>query len=99
MQETCGNPHSANQKQPRWRSWLKGQTLRFKIFSGLTRYPKPSVSRIIGAMSKSKKTEHHDIVKRLYELGHSKDQLTNTLLALMVSAVELSLGMLLLILH
>jgi len=48
-------------------------------------------------MSKSKKTEHHDIVKRLYELGHSKDQLTNTLLALMVSTVELSLGMLLLI--
>jgi len=42
-------------------------------------------------MSKSKKAEHHDIVKRLYELGHSKDQLTNTLLALMVSSVELSL--------
>ena len=43
-------------------------------------------------MSKSKKTEHHHIVKRLYELNRSKDQVTNTILALMVSTVELSLG-------
>lgn len=43
-------------------------------------------------MSKSKKTEHHDIVKRLYELNRSKDQVTNIILALMVSTVEISLG-------
>jgi linoleate 10R-lipoxygenase len=43
-------------------------------------------------MSRAKKSEHHDIVKRLYELDHSNEQLANTLLALMVSSVELSLG-------
>jgi linoleate 10R-lipoxygenase len=42
--------------------------------------------------SKSKRTEHHDIVKRLYGLSPSKDQVANTILALMVSTVELSLG-------
>lgn len=41
---------------------------------------------------KSKKTEHHDIVKRLYDLSHSKDQVANTVLALMVSTVELAIG-------
>ena len=42
--------------------------------------------------SKSKKTEHHDIVKRLFDLSHSKDQVANTVLALMVSTIEISLG-------
>ena len=95
MQETCGNTQPVNQEQPRRGSWFKGQDTAIQKFLYSNTLPKP-VSRIIGAMSKSKKTEHHDIVKRLYELGHSKDQLTNTLLALMVSTVELSLGMVLL---
>jgi hypothetical protein len=56
-----------------------------------------SISGIIGtvssAFSKSKRAEYHDIVKQLYELGHSTDQLANTILALMVtSSVELVLA-------
>ncbi|KAF9530418.1 linoleate diol synthase [Crepidotus variabilis] len=52
------------------------------------------VSRIVGGLSKPKKTEYHDIVTRLYEIGHSRDQLANTLLALMiVSSIELSLAL------
>lgn len=47
---------------------------------------------MMSAMSKSKKTDHHDIAKRLHGLSHSKDQLANTILALMVSTAELSLG-------
>ena len=50
-------------------------------------------------MTKSKKTEHHDIVKRLHDLSHSKDQLSNTILALMVASVELSLSTSSFILH
>jgi hypothetical protein len=53
---------------------------------------KPSLSKMVSSMSKPKKTEHHEIVKRLYDLNHSKDQLANTILALMVSTVELSVG-------
>ncbi|KDR80737.1 hypothetical protein GALMADRAFT_1103751 [Galerina marginata CBS 339.88] len=56
-----------------------------------------SIAGIVGTVStmfsKSKKSEHHDIVKQLYELGHSTDQLANTILALMVTGgVELVLA-------
>ncbi|KIM44733.1 hypothetical protein M413DRAFT_442688 [Hebeloma cylindrosporum] len=56
-----------------------------------------TIPHVIGSVSstfsKSKKHEYHDIVKRLYELGHSTDQLANTILALMVtSSVELVLA-------
>lgn len=54
--------------------------------------PQSSITGIFNTISKAKKSEHHDIVKRLYELDHSNEQLANTLLALMVSSVELSLG-------
>jgi len=51
------------------------------------------IGSVSSAFSKSKKHEYHDIVKRLYELGHSTDQLANTILALMVtSSMELALG-------
>jgi linoleate 10R-lipoxygenase len=51
------------------------------------------VSRLVGSLSKPKKSEHHDIINRLYELGHSNDQLANTLLALLVvSGVELTIA-------
>ncbi|TFK39791.1 linoleate diol synthase [Crucibulum laeve] len=57
-----------------------------------------SIAGIVGTVSamfsKPKKSEHHHIIKRLYELGHSTDQLANTVLALMVtSTVELSLAL------
>jgi len=43
--------------------------------------------------SKPKTVERREILKRLYELGHSDDQLANTILALMVtSSVELTVG-------
>lgn len=43
--------------------------------------------------TKSKTVEHRTILKRLHELGHSEDQLANTILAVMVtSSVELTLG-------
>ncbi|KAF4610857.1 hypothetical protein D9613_007045 [Agrocybe pediades] len=59
--------------------------------------PKISVQGIVGGISslfsKNKKAEYHEIVKRLYELGHSTDQLANTILALMViCGKELSLA-------
>jgi len=42
---------------------------------------------------KPKTVEHREILKRLYELGHSDDKLANTILALMVtSSVELTLA-------
>ena len=61
-------------------------------------YFKISFAAIIGSISNlfenSKHAEYHDVVKRLYELGHSTDQLANTMLALMVvSTTELTLGM------
>jgi cytochrome P450 len=43
--------------------------------------------------SKPKKNQHHEIVQRLYELGHSTDQLANTILALMVGSTELTLAL------
>ncbi|KAF9006152.1 linoleate diol synthase [Cyathus striatus] len=43
--------------------------------------------------SKPKKSQHHEIVKRLYEVGHSTDQLANTILALMVGSTELTLAL------
>lgn len=55
-----------------------------------------TVAGIIGTVSslfsRSKRNaEHHEIVKRLYELGHSTDRVANTILAIMVSSVHLSL--------
>jgi len=52
---------------------------------------------IIGAITnlftKPKTVEHREILKRLYELGHSDDKLANTILALMItSSVELTLA-------
>ena len=42
---------------------------------------------------KAKPSEYRDILKRLNQLGHTTDQLANTILALMVtSSVELTLG-------
>jgi hypothetical protein len=57
-----------------------------------------SIAGIVGTVSslfsKSKGEEYHDIVKQLYELGHSTDRLANTILALMVvSGVELTLAL------
>ncbi|KAF8966303.1 linoleate diol synthase [Flammula alnicola] len=57
-----------------------------------------SMSGFVGTISglfdsKSKHSEYHEIIKRLYDLGHSTDQLANTILALMVvSSVELTLA-------
>jgi hypothetical protein len=57
-----------------------------------------TIAGIIGTVSsifsKSKRSaEHHEIVVRLHELGYSTDQLANTILAVMVSAVNLSLSL------
>ena len=52
------------------------------------------VDTVSSLFSKSKKSEHSVLMKRLHELGQSRDQLANTVLALMVGAsVELSLSM------
>ncbi|KAF8906299.1 linoleate diol synthase [Gymnopilus junonius] len=75
------------------------QKLLHLIKSGLgdAAGPRLSFSALFDTVSslfKLKKSDHHGIVKRLYELGHSTDQLTNTILALMVtSTVELSLAL------
>jgi linoleate 10R-lipoxygenase len=51
------------------------------------------VVRTVGSVfSKQKKTEHTEVVKRLAALGGGSDELANTVLALLVSSVELSLG-------
>ncbi|KAF8809484.1 linoleate diol synthase [Phlegmacium glaucopus] len=51
------------------------------------------IETISSSFSKPKRKEHRDILKRLYELGHSTDRLANTILALMVvSSVELTLA-------
>lgn len=52
------------------------------------------VETVSSLFSKSKKSDHSVLMKRLHELGQSHDQLANTVLALMVGAsVELSLSM------
>jgi hypothetical protein len=70
--------------------------LLHKIKAGLGRTVGTRGS-IIGTLSsffsKPKTVEHREILKRLYELGHSDDQLANTILALMItSSVELTLA-------
>jgi hypothetical protein len=51
------------------------------------------IGSISNLFSKPKTVEHREILKRLYELGHSDDKLANTILALMVtSSVELTLA-------
>ncbi|KAF9454341.1 linoleate diol synthase [Macrolepiota fuliginosa MF-IS2] len=57
-----------------------------------------TVAGIVGTVSslfsRSKRSaEHHEIVKRLYELGYSTDELANTILAVMVSSINLSLAL------
>ena len=52
------------------------------------------VDTVSSLFSRPKKSEHSVLMKRLHELGQSRDQLANTVLALMVGAsVELSLSM------
>lgn len=56
-----------------------------------------SVAGIVGSVNamftKPKKTEQHELIKRLAQIGKSGDELANAVLALMVaSTVELSLG-------
>ncbi|KAF5350259.1 hypothetical protein D9758_007813 [Tetrapyrgos nigripes] len=49
---------------------------------------------IFSLFGKSKKSEQHDIVNRIQEIGHSTDETTNTILALMVGvSVELSIAL------
>lgn len=50
---------------------------------------------LIGTLFGGKgKKNHNEIVKRLFDFGHSTDQVVNSILALMVGAtVEMSLGM------
>jgi len=50
-----------------------------------------TVSNFFGGKGKK---NHNDIVKRLFELGHTTDQVVNSILALLVGAtVEMSLSM------
>jgi linoleate 10R-lipoxygenase len=64
----------------------------------LTPALKLSIAGLVGSISnlfesKAKKAEYHEIIKRLYDLGHSTDKLANTILALMVvSTIEIALG-------
>jgi linoleate 10R-lipoxygenase len=57
-----------------------------------------SIAGLVGSISnlfesKAKKAEYHEIIKRLYDLGHSTDKLANTILALMVvSTIEIALA-------
>lgn len=41
--------------------------------------------------AKPKKTEHLDFIRQLSDLGYTSDHLANTVLAILVSSVELSL--------
>ncbi|KAJ8521263.1 hypothetical protein ONZ45_g2030 [Pleurotus djamor] len=53
-----------------------------------------TISRIVSnGKDKDKDAHQHALVKRLYEISKSTDQLTNTILALMVSTVEMSLAL------
>jgi len=56
-----------------------------------------SIAGFVGSIStmfsKGKKTERHDFLKHLHDIGYSDDQLANTILAIMVGfTVELSLS-------
>jgi hypothetical protein len=67
------------------------------MFNGFDPFSLHQRGSIVGTFStwfsKPKSVEHREILKRLYALGHSDDQLANTILALMVtSSVELTLG-------
>lgn len=42
---------------------------------------------------KKRSTEHHEIVRRLYEINHSTDELANNVLAVMIISANLSLIM------
>lgn len=52
-----------------------------------------SIAGIIGTIFGRKKNNHNELVKRLYEFGHSNEQIVNEILALLVgTTVEISLG-------
>ncbi|KIK94193.1 hypothetical protein PAXRUDRAFT_143426 [Paxillus rubicundulus Ve08.2h10] len=53
-----------------------------------------SLAGIFGTIFGKKKNGHNELLKRLFELGHSNDQVVNEILALMVGAtVEVSLAL------
>jgi linoleate 10R-lipoxygenase len=52
-----------------------------------------SLAGIFGTIFGKKKNGHNELLKRLFELGHSNDQVVNEILALMIGVtVEVSLG-------
>jgi cytochrome P450 len=53
-----------------------------------------SIAGIFGTIFGRKKNEHNELLKRLFELGHSNDEVVNEILALLVGAtVETSLAL------
>ena len=51
------------------------------------------VAGVFGAVFGRKKSGHHELLKRLFELGHSDEQVVNEILAFLVGVtVEVSLG-------
>ena len=52
-----------------------------------------SIASIFGTIFGRKRTGHNELLKRLFELGHSNEQVVNEILALLVGVtVEVSLG-------
>ena len=52
-----------------------------------------SILGLFGTVFGRKKSNHNEFLKRLFELGHSNEQVVNEILALLVGAtVEVSLG-------
>ena len=52
-----------------------------------------SIAGIFGTIVGRKKSDHNELLKRLFELGHSNEQVVNEILALLVGVtVEVSLG-------
>lgn len=52
-----------------------------------------SIIGLFGTVFGRKKNVHNELLKRLFELGHSNEQIVNEILALLVGVtVELSLG-------
>lgn len=51
-----------------------------------------SIAGMVESFFQKSKSERHDFIKRLHDIGHSSDQLANTILAIMVGfTVEVSL--------
>ena len=54
---------------------------------------KISIAGIFGTIFGRKKSVHNEVLKRLFELGHSSEHIVNEILALLVGVtVEVSLG-------